>query len=90
MLRDWFIKEWLAHSNKRQADLVKELGWQRRKASEVYNGDQPYKRETVNEISDWLGIEPFELLMPPEEALQLRQLRSAAFAIAHAQGRLDP
>lgn len=72
----------MAHTKKRQAHLVSDLGWSRRKASEVFNGDQPYKRETVNELSEWLQIEPFELLLPPEEAIALRQLRSSALRIA--------
>ena len=79
---DWFVQEWMALADKKQADMIRELGWTRRKASEVYNGEQPYKRDLVNEVSGWLGIEPFELLMPPAEALQLRQLRDAAYAIA--------
>lgn len=80
--RDWHLQEWMAYAKKRQAHLVSDLGWSRRRASEVFNGDQPYKRETVNELSDWLQIEPFELLLPPEEAIALRQLRSSALRIA--------
>lgn len=80
--RDWHLQQWMAHAKKRQAHLVSELGWSRRKASEVFTGDQPYKRDTVNELSDWLQIEPFELLLPPEEAIALRQLRSSALRIA--------
>jgi len=85
MKADWYLREWMAHAKKRQVDLIKDLGWTRRKASELYNGQQPYKREAVNEVSDWLNIEPYELLMTPEEALQLRHLRQAAIAIAAAQ-----
>ena len=82
MSGDWFLQEWMAKRDKRQADLVRELGWTRRKASELYNGDQPYKRDVVNEIARWLQIEQYELLMPPAEAEQLRQVRQAALAIA--------
>lgn len=80
--RDWFFREWMAFSDKIQASLVNELGWSKRKASEVWNGDQGYKRDTVNEVADWLGVDPFELLMPPLEAMRLRQLRQTAIAIA--------
>lgn len=86
MTKDWHLKSWMALAQKRQADLIKDLGWSRRKASEVYNGDQSYKREIVNEVADWLQVEPYELLMAPDDALQLRQLRSAAFAIAATHG----
>lgn len=84
--RDWHLQSWMAFAKKRQAHLVSELGWSRRRASEVFNGDQQYKRDTVNELATWLGIEPFELLMPPEEAFALRQLREHAVRIAQDVG----
>ncbi|NBW06948.1 MAG: hypothetical protein EBR82_02855 [Caulobacteraceae bacterium] len=84
---DWHLQEWMGWAEKIQADLVRELGWTKRKASEVYNGEQQFKRDTVLEIAKWLGIAPYELLMRPSEALQLRQFRSAAFAIAAEAGR---
>jgi hypothetical protein len=30
---DWFLKEWLRASNKKQADLVNDLEWNKAKAS---------------------------------------------------------
>lgn len=79
---DWFLQDWMSHLDKIQASMTTELGWNKSKASLVYNGKQKYSRDTVNELSSWLGIEPFELLMPPAEALEIRQLREAALAIA--------
>lgn len=74
-----------------QADLVRELGWTKRKASEVFNGDQQYKRDMVNELSEWLSIEPFELLMRPIEASKLRELRQVAEAIVSTSAKaVDP
>jgi transcriptional regulator with XRE-family HTH domain len=84
---DWHLQEWMALLGKRQAHLIRDLGWSRRKASEVYNGDQQYKRDLVNELAQWLGIRPFELLMPPEEAQRIRQFRDAAYAIAAEKPR---
>ncbi|WP_312813011.1 hypothetical protein [Brevundimonas sp.] len=81
---DWFLKEWVIHFDKRQASLVNELGWNKQKASYLWNGKQAYNRDHIKEISEWLGIEPFELLMPPAEALRIRQFRDAAIAIAQA------
>ena len=79
---DWHLQEWLAHFGKRQVSLVNELGWDKARASFVWNGRQPYRRPLVNEVARWLGIRPFELLMPPREALALRRLRNTALAIA--------
>ena len=72
----------MRHFNKRQAALVSELGWSKNRASIVWHGAQPYRRDIVNELAAWLGIEPFELLMSPNEAMMLRRLRETAQEIA--------
>lgn len=87
---DWYLQEWLAHLGKRQASLVNELGWVKGRANKVYHGAQPYRREVVNEIAGWLGIQPYELLMPPAEALAIRGLRETAQAIVATSGRQLP
>lgn len=84
MTPDWHLQEWMDAAGKKQADLVRDLGWTRRKASEVYNGDQPYKRDMLNEVAAWLAIEPYELLLSPARAAQLRHFERAAVAIAAA------
>ncbi len=75
----------MTHFGKRQAALVNELGWNKGRANHVWHGRQPYSRALVNEISGWLEIEPYELLMLPADAEQLRMLRQAALAIAAGQ-----
>jgi hypothetical protein len=79
---DWYLREWAVHFGKRQIDLVHEAGWDRQRANLVWNSKQPYRRDTVNEVARWLGLRPFELLMPPEEAMALRRLRDTARLIA--------
>ena len=39
----------------------------------------------MNEIAKWLGIRPFELLLPPNEAMALRRLRESAAVIMAAE-----
>lgn len=82
---DWYLQEWAKVADKRQADLVNDLGWLKNHAYRIWHGKQPYRRDIVNTVAAWLGIEPYELLMPPQEALQIRQLREAALAIAAHQ-----
>lgn len=84
---DWYLREWMAHFDKRQASLTNELGWNKSKANFFWHGRQSYRREVVNEISGWLGIEPYELLMSPREALALRRLRQAAAVIVAEDGQ---
>lgn len=81
---DWYLQEWAAELGKKQADLVSDLGWLKNAAHRIWHGKQPYRRDILNQVARWLNIEPFELLMPPKEALSLRRLRESAAAIVAA------
>lgn len=78
---DWYFKQWLEHLNVKQADLVKALDWNKSKASLMFNDKQRYHRDDVNDVARFLQIEPFELLIPPERAMALRQYRASAETI---------
>lgn len=80
---DWYLKEWLATLGKKQADIVRDLDWNKAKVSLTASGKQPYTRDDVNEIADYLSIRPYELLMDPEDAMRLRRLRTDAIKLAH-------
>lgn len=82
LTHQWHLAAWAAREGKRQADAQRDLGWSRSTASGLWNGTQRYTQERVDEAARWLGIEPYELLMRPEEAVELRRLRESAFAIA--------
>lgn len=83
---DWYLADWMTHFGKRQAALVNELGWSKGRAHYVWHGNTPYTRDVVVALADWLGIRPFELLMPPHEALALRRLRETAAMIVADEG----
>jgi hypothetical protein len=78
---DWHLQDWMRHFGKRQASLTNELGWSKNRANIVWHSQQPYRRDVVNELAAWLGIRPYELLMPPAEAMALRRLRETAALI---------
>jgi transcriptional regulator with XRE-family HTH domain len=79
---DWFLREWMDRAGKKQADIIRDLSMDRARVSKIFNGVQPYSRLDINRLSAWLEIQPFELLMHPEEAIAYRRLRESAFAIA--------
>ena len=81
---DWYLQEWAAERGKIQADLTRELNWPKNTAHRIWHGKQPYRRDFLNQVAEWLNVEPFELLMPPREALSLRKLRESAQAIVAA------
>lgn len=79
---DWYLREWLAATGKKQADVVGDLEWNKARVSLMVNGKQPYTRDAVNELAAYLNIRPFELLMHPSDAMALRNFYTDAVRIA--------
>lgn len=79
----WYIQEWMAQSDppKIQADMIRELGFGRAKASDVYNWQQ-YTQELIDVLAPWLNVEPYELLLHPSRAMAIRRMRADALRIA--------
>ena len=82
----WFLSEWATHFKLKQADAQRALGWAKANASYLWNGKQLYNQENIDQVSTWLGIRPYELLMPPKEALAIRALRESAKTIVASIG----
>jgi hypothetical protein len=83
---DWYLADWLETLQIKQADLSRLTDWDKRKTSFLVSGKQPYKRDDVNEAAFALNLQPFELLMPPEQAMALRRLYASSVTIA-AEGK---
>lgn len=84
--RDWYLADWATALGKRQVDFVNDLNWNKARASLLWNGKQSYTREIVVEVARYLGIRPYELLMRPQEAMAIRDMREAAHQIAFGLG----
>lgn len=80
--RDWYLREWLRATNKKQADIVRDLEWNKARVSLMVRGIQPYDRDSVNQIADYLHIRPHELLMHPEDAHAIRRLMADMVRLA--------
>ena len=87
---DWYLKEWLATLGKRQADIVRDLEWNKARVSLMLRGKQPYERDSLNELATYLNLRPHELLMHPDDAMALRALRAEAIKIAHTSDPVGP
>ena len=87
---DWYLKEWLAACDKKQADIVRDLDWNKAKISLMANGKQPYTRDEINELADYLNVKPHELLMHPEDAMAIRRLKADMIRLAHDAERETP
>lgn len=80
---DWYLKQWLKTLGKKQADIVRDLDWNKARVSLTASGKQPYNRDDVNEVADYLNLRPYELLMHPDDAMSLRRLRAEMIRLAH-------
>lgn len=91
---DWFLREWLSFYGKKQADMVRDLDWNKAKVSLTASGKQPYDRDDLNQAAAYLNIHPYELLMHPDDAMALRRLKRDAARIAATQelddSRVEP
>ncbi len=74
----WFLTEWAERLGVRQVDAVNHLGWSKAQASDLWTGKQRYTQDLIDEVAAWLRLQPYELLMPPEDALAIRQMRQSA------------
>jgi transcriptional regulator with XRE-family HTH domain len=73
---DWFLVEWMQSTKMTQAELSRRTGWPKATANEIYHGKTSYYRQILNEAASALNVQPYELLMPPEEAYHVRRLRT--------------
>lgn len=79
---DWHLADWMRSTHASQADLCRATGFPKAKMSELVNGKSRYNRDVVNALSRALHIQPYELLMHPDEANAIRRLRDSAITIA--------
>jgi len=79
---NWFLREWMEACDLKgrgaQTKMMERTGWSKATMSQLFNGTQDYSPKVVNEAAKALSAEPWELLMPPEQAFALRQLKSSA------------
>ena len=79
---NWYLPEWMAAcglaGRGAQAKMMELTGWSRATMSQLYNGKQDYSPDILRQAAIALKVEPYELLMPPEKAMLLRQAVSNA------------
>lgn len=74
---DWFLTDWMKATKTTQAELARLCGWSKATANDIVHGKTEYYRLRVNEVSAALQLQPWELLMHPDEANQIKRLRAA-------------
>lgn len=84
---DWYLAEWLDAVGLEPKVLREKAGWSKRKLSELINGQMRYNKHVVNEAASVMNIAPYELLMHPSDAMEIRQLQHAAGVFRRAGER---
>lgn len=84
----WYLPEWMKAcgltGRGSQARMMELTGWTKATMSQLYNGQQDFNSAILETAAKALQIDAFELLMPPERAMALRQLRDSAAVIVEA------
>lgn len=79
---DWYLKEWMKTLDMKNKDLQEQCGWTVRITNQLINRKIRWHRDHLNLAAKALNIYPYELLIPPEDAMAIRRLRSDAIRIA--------
>ena len=79
---DWHLADWMTTLQVSQADLGRLTGWSKATVNDIFHGRTEYYRAIINQLADALNLQPFELLMQPDDAMALRRLRETALTIA--------
>lgn len=88
---EWYLREWMAACGvKKQSEMMERTGWSKATMSQLFNGVQDYSPRFIREAAAALNIERYELLMPPEEAMALRNLRREALRVVESGRPLQP
>lgn len=72
---DWYLADWLKTLQVSQAKLGRLTDYPKAKVSDLVTGKQRYNRDILNDIAAALNINPYELLMHPEDAMAQRRMR---------------
>lgn len=73
-IRNFYLTEWLSYFEKSQADLSRDMDWNKAKVSLLCSGKQEFSRDDLFALADALKLEPYELLLHPDKAMSLRRM----------------
>lgn len=86
----WYLREWMLAKNiRKQADMMRLTGWSKATMSQLYNGKQDFSPKILKEAAGALGIEPYELLIHPDQAMALLRLRKDALRVVETAAPLE-
>jgi transcriptional regulator with XRE-family HTH domain len=86
----WYLREWMqAKGIAKQAEMMKLTGWSKATMSQLYTGKQDFSPKILKEAAQALGVQPYELLMHPDQAMALLRLRKDALRIVTGSDEIE-
>lgn len=86
----WHLRDWFAATDLKQRDLITKLDYASGTAFKLWHGFQAPTALQIQQVAELLNIEPFELLMHPEEAMRMRRLKQTIAEVAAAERPSPP
>lgn len=86
---NWFLRDWMRTLKVTQSKLVEETGYSKTTVSLLYNDQQDYGPVIIRDMASALKIPAHELLMHPDDAMAMRQLRKDALRVVENTKRLE-
>lgn len=86
---DWYLREWLQTLDCSITELRERTGWTHRIASQLTNRKLRWNRDHLCEAAFALHLDPWELLMHPSDAMEVRQLRASVALAADRRLQYD-
>jgi transcriptional regulator with XRE-family HTH domain len=74
---DWYLRQWMLTLKVTQAKLGRLADIPKATMNAIYHGKTAYYRDLLNTLANALNIEPFELLLPPDRAMEIRSYNRA-------------
>lgn len=82
---DWFLADWMRALKISQAGLSERTGWSKASMNDIYHGRTSYYRRILNEAADALHLQPYELLMHPRDAMEMRRITRSVRVITNSK-----
>lgn len=74
----WYLKEWLKAKNRTGVWLEEKTNWTKRINNQLINNKIRWNADHLHLVSNILHVEPYELLIHPDVAAEMMQLKAEA------------
>lgn len=85
---NWYVRDWMKACDITQAELAERMDLNKTTVSHLVNNQIDYTPEYIRDVAKVLNIAPYELLLHPKDAFDLRRLMADASTAADLGRRI--